>query len=87
MYKKLTLRINDNIIEKAKNYANDSNQSLSKLVENFFNNLTSFKSKTLKSDTQIEISPNIKELTGILNINNNQNYKKQYQRHLEEKYL
>lgn len=40
MNTKLTLNLNKNVIEQAKNYAKDNRVSLSKLIENYLNSLT-----------------------------------------------
>ena len=39
MNSKLTLNLNKNIIENAKDYAKDNRTSLSKLIENYLNSL------------------------------------------------
>lgn len=41
MHKKLTLSLDDSVIERAKRYAKNHNQSLSELVENYFVSITS----------------------------------------------
>jgi hypothetical protein len=79
---KLTLKIDKTVIEKAKDYASNQHVSLSKLVENYLNSLTS---KTPKAD-QITISPFVKSLTNGNTIPAEYDYKKDYQDYLEEKY-
>ena len=56
---KLTLKLDKSIIEKAKAYASDQQVSLSKLVENYLNSLTSNSPKT----DEIMISPFVNSLT------------------------
>jgi len=57
---KLTLKLNDNVIERAKNYAKNKNTSLSQLIENYLNFLTSPKTGT------DAITPLVKSLSGII---------------------
>lgn len=58
--KKLTLRLDNRLIERARQYADRHNTSISKLVEVFFQNLD-------KSDEQpTEHTMLVQELTGIL---------------------
>ncbi len=53
---KLTLKLDKSVIEKAKAYASDQQVSLSKLVENYLNALTS---KSREKD-EISITPFVK---------------------------
>ena len=78
---KLTLNLNKDIIERAKDYARDKNQSLSSLVQNYFLFLAE-----KKNVDDIEISPNVKELSGILKLDSNFNLKEEYGSHILEKY-
>lgn len=58
--KKLTLRLDKRLIERARQYADKHNTSISRLVEVFFQNLD-------KSDEQVtEHTALVQELTGIL---------------------
>jgi hypothetical protein len=79
---KLTLKLDKGVIEKAKAYAADQQVSLSKLVENYLNSLTSHPPKT----DEIAISPFVKSLTNGSTIPADYDYKKDYQDYLEEKY-
>ena len=60
---KLTLNLNKEIIERAKLYARDKNQSLSALVQNYFIFLAED-----KQSEDIEISSNVKDISGIINL-------------------
>ena len=60
---KLTLKLDENIVEKAKNYAKEHNSSVSKLVEEYFRFITMDSSEIDK----VRITPTIKKLSGILN--------------------
>ena len=81
MNSKLTLKLNKGSIERAKRYAKKHNQSLSVLVEKYFN-LISEKEK----NTETEISPNVMELSGIIKLDKDYNIKSEYGKHIEEKY-
>ena len=82
MNTKLTLNIEKDLIETAKKYARESRQSLSSLVQNYFKHLT-IDNKNLDS---IDISPNIKDLSGIISPDSDFDYKKEYIKHVIEKY-
>ena len=62
MNTKLTLTIEKEIIEIAKEYAKDTGQSLSEIVENYFKLVTTDR-RSLKSE---ELSPRIQRLRGII---------------------
>lgn len=79
MNTKLTLNLNKSIIDEAKSYAKKNHVSLSKLIENYLNSLTS----TSKKSTT-KISPLVESLTGI--ISSEVNDKKSYRDYLSEKY-
>ena len=59
MSKKLTLNIDDDIIQFAHNYAKNTNQSISTIVEKYFERLKEKKQKE-------SLSPETEELYGIL---------------------
>lgn len=79
MDSKLTLKLDHSIIEQAKTYAKKKNTSLSKLIESYLGLLVEPK------DTQ-EVTPLVKSLSGIVNIPKNVDYKKDYKKHLLNKY-
>ena len=81
MNSKLTLKMNDRVIKRAKRYAKKNKQSLSALVENYFSIISGE-----EDITEIEISPNVLELSGIIDLPGNYDLKKEYKKHLEEKY-
>ena len=61
MNTKLTLTIEQTVIEKAKKYAKDKERSLSNLIENYLKALTN------ESDSnEIELTPIVKSLKGSL---------------------
>ena len=78
---KLTLKLNQEIIEKAKKYASDKKLSLSRLVEFYFQSLT-----TENKKDDFEISPFVRSISTGKSISNDLDYKKEYSDHLLEKY-
>lgn len=82
MNTKLTLTIEQAVIEKAKKYAKDKERSLSNLIENYL------KALTKESDSnEIELTPIVKSLKGSFTAPKNFNYKKELTDRLSEKYL
>ncbi|MEY4383169.1 MAG: hypothetical protein RI995_711 [Bacteroidota bacterium] len=79
MYSKLTLSINSEIIEEAKDYAKAQNMSLSKLIENYLITVTKNQTKSIK------ITPLVESLSGIASGNTN-NFRADYTDHLLKKY-
>ena len=65
------------LIETTKKYIRRYKQNHSVLVENFLNN---------ENTDEIEISPNVLELSGIIKLPTNVNPKDIYGRHLEKKF-
>lgn len=83
MSSKLTLNIDENTIAEAKAYAKKSGTSISKLVENYLNSLTS---KRKNKKNEIEITPLVKSLTGVISLPEDFDYKKEIAEILTEKY-
>lgn len=80
---KLTIRLNAEVIERAKNYASQQKISLSKLVEAYLNSIS--KPKSEKDDNQI--TPLVKSLMGAAgSLPEDYNYKEEYKEYLEKKY-
>lgn len=79
---KLTLKLNQEVIEKAKKYALKKHLSLSKMIENYLNSLTTEKSE----GNSLEISPFVKSLSSGINLPNDLDYKKEYSDFLSDKY-
>jgi hypothetical protein len=80
MDSKLTLKLNNGVIERAKQYARDHDISLSKLIENYLQAIT------LEDDRgDMEISPLVKSLTGVIELND-ESYKRKYSNYLAKKY-
>lgn len=78
---KLTLKLDQEVIEKAKLYASDKKLSLSRLIENYLNSLTSD-----KSNYDLQISPFVKSLSSGVSIPADYDYKKDRADYLEQKY-
>ena len=78
---KLTLKLDQEIIEKAKHYASEKKISLSRIVENYLNSLTSD-----KENNDIPISPFVKSLSSGIEIPADYDYKKDRADYLEQKY-
>jgi replicative DNA helicase len=78
---KLTLKLNQQVIEKAKKYASEKKISLSRIVEAYLQSLTSE-----KNETDFEISPFVKSITTGTNISTNLDYKDEYFDYLMDKY-
>jgi hypothetical protein len=82
MNTKLTLTIEQTIIEKAKKYALIKGRSLSDIIENYLKAIT--KEEVVES---IEITPIVKSLKGSFKAPKDFNYKKELTKRLSEKYL
>jgi hypothetical protein len=82
MNKKLTLTIEEEVIEIAKSYANEKGQSLSELVENYFKLLTH---KKIDRNPR-QLSPKIQRLRGILKLEDDSDYKNALEEELNKKY-
>jgi len=83
MNTKLTLTIEQEIIERAKNYAKEKNRSLSDIIENYLKMLT----KSEKKQKEERLNPIVKSLRGSFKMPKNMDYKKELRNRLEDKYL
>ena len=82
METKLTLSMDERVIKKAKEFAKKNHTSLSQMIEGYFLKLTQ-KDKSLEKD---EISVAVKNLSGVLELPENFDYKKDRSDHLVKKY-
>lgn len=82
MNTKLTLTIEENVIEKAKQYAKTKDRSLSDIIENYLIALTSKHSKK-----EIELTPIVKSLKGSFSAPKDFDYKQALKKRLSKKYL
>ncbi len=77
---KLTLKLEHDIIEKAKHYAKIQKTSLSKLIENYLQRITD------ESKESEKITPLVKSLSGIMKLPEDFDHKKSYTDYLTTKY-
>ena len=77
---KLTLKLEQDIIEKAKGYAKSRSTSLSKIVENYLQKITN------DTERNEKITPLVKSLSGIIDLPENFDHKKGYADFLKNKY-
>lgn len=82
METKLTLRLNDSVIERAKIYAKSQRISLSKMIESYLDSLTREKD----TENKISITPLVESLSGVINLPPDFDYKNEYADYLTEKY-
>ena len=82
MNTKLTLTIEQELIQKAKDYAKQKNRSLSDIIENYLKILT----KEEKKESS-KLSPIVKSLKGSFKIPADFDYKEELKSRLEQKYL
>lgn len=80
---RLTLKLNESVIERAKEYAKTHNISLSKMIEQY---LSSIVAKSDVSPKEIELTPLVKELSGVIKMPVDNDYKADYVDYLEKKY-
>jgi predicted CopG family antitoxin len=81
MKTKLTLTIEQDVIEKAKNYAKAKGHSLSEIIENYLKMITYEGEKP-----EIEVTPVVKSLKGSFKAPANCDYKNELEKALSEKY-
>ena len=82
METKLTLRLNDNVIKRAKIYARSHKISLSKMIETYLDSIT----KQNEKEKKFSITPFVESLSGVIDLPADFDYKKEYRDYLEEKY-
>ncbi len=83
MNTKLTLTIEQSVIEKAKKYARKKDRSLSDLIENYLKALTNGDSE----NNEEELTPTVKSLRGAFKISKDFDYKEELTDSLSKKYL
>ena len=77
---KLTLKLEQSVIEKAKDYAKRQKTSLSRLIENYLLDITE------EEDVPEKITPLVRSLSGIIDLPNDYDHKKDYTDYLAKKY-
>lgn len=83
MNTKLTLTIEREVIERAKEYARSQNRSLSDIIENYLKILT----KEGRTRDLKKLNPVVKSLKGSFKMPEDMDYKKELRNRLEKKYL
>ena len=81
MITKLTLTLNQQVIESAKAYAKRNGKSLSSIVENYLRSLEQIE------DAKQTLSPEVKRLLGSVKLSKNFDYKKELQEAMIKKHL
>jgi len=81
MDKKLTLSLNQEVIEKAKLYAKSNNTSLSKMIEAYFESITN-----IETEKEVKTTPLVRSLTGVGLLPKGFDYKKSKGKYLIEKH-
>jgi hypothetical protein len=79
---KLTLRLDEKVIESAKEYARNHKVSLSKIIETYLFSITKQNDKV----EQTSITPLVESLSGVIDLPADFDYKKEYGDYLEKKY-
>lgn len=82
MNTKLTLTIEKEVIEVAKEYAKEKGQSLSEMVENYFKFVTVSRKKIKEK----QLSPKVRKLRGIIKADEKFDYKQILTEELSKKY-
>ena len=77
---KLTLKLDENIIDRAKRYAKQHEISLSGLIENYLKKITK------EDKEELKITPLVKSLSGVLTIPEENDHGKGYANFLTDKY-
>lgn len=80
MNQKLTLSLDKEVIEKAKVYAKSNDTSLSKLIESYLGTLTT------RIEMESDITPLVENLSGVIDLPKNFDFKEAYLDYLIEKH-
>lgn len=81
---KLTLKLDKQVIDKAKEYASSHKRSLSRMIESYLKTLIDRENS--QPDDDFEISPFVKSMQTGVKIPPDFDYKKEYRDYLAEKY-
>jgi len=77
---KLTIKLNNDVIARAKRYAQHRKTSLSKMIESFLDSVTK------NEPDDIEITPLVKSLSGVIKVPDDFDYKRERTDYLIKKY-
>ncbi len=81
MTTKLTLTVEEKVIKRAKLYARQTGRSLSELIENYLDNLTS------EEEGKEQLSPKLKNIVGVVKLPDDFDEKKELHTYFESKHL
>jgi hypothetical protein len=84
MDSKLTLKLNEEIIKKAKVYAASQRKSLSRIIESYLQSLVLKKKSHRNKD--LEISPFVKSMKKGIRVPSDLDFKMEYSRFITEKH-
>lgn len=76
----LTLQLNEEVVNKAKIFAEGNNTTLSGMIESYLESV--IKSKSV----DLEITPLVESLSGVIELPKDFDYKKEYANYILEKY-
>jgi len=82
---KLTLKLDKDVIERAKEYASSHRRSLSRIIESYLQSLT-VREDSETDENADQISPFVKSMSTGVHIPADLDYKKDYSNYLTEKY-
>jgi hypothetical protein len=80
MNTKLTISLDENVIDRAKNYAQSHQISLSRMIESYLDLVTK------EGSERIAITPLVESLSGVIELPENYDSKKEYSGYIIEKY-
>ena len=80
MKKRMYIMIDEKLLESAKKYANNHNTSISQLMETYLNYMCN------KKRSEVDISPLVRSLSGIITLTEDYDSKEDYTRQVIEKY-
>jgi hypothetical protein len=80
MHVKLTLRLNDHVIRRAKKFAKRNNTSLSRMIESYLDSIAG------PEESEPEITSLVESLSGVIDLPDDYDYRKNYPDYLEQKY-
>jgi hypothetical protein len=78
---KLTIKLDEGVITRAKEYARNRRTSLSKMIESYLDSVTR------PDSDDFEITPLVKSLSGVVTISEDFDYKNERADYLIKKYL
>jgi len=79
---KLTLRLDKDVIEQAKEYAREHGTSLSSMIERYL----SFVSSKKENTKECQIDPLVQRLTGVISMKDDEDEREIYREYLAKKY-